>query len=86
MAYNMIIINIQHHTLIEYAINSPAFGFGLSVEYNEPLVTYQTLYINKMQNTDPQNGSLYTFSRIATTLPVISIDELADGIYYIIEG
>ena len=82
----MIIINIQHHALIEYAINSPAFGSRFSVEYREPLVTYQTLYINKMQNTDPQNGSLYTFSRMAITRALISIDELADGIYYIIEG
>jgi len=74
MAYKTSIINIQHHALIEYAINSPALGFGFSVEYSDPLVTYHTLYMSKMQNTDPQNGSLYTLSRIATTLAVISID------------
>ena len=74
MAYNTININIQHHALIEYDINSPALGSGFSVEYSEPFVIYQTLYMNKMQNTDPQNGSLYTLSRIATIRAVISID------------
>ena len=84
MAYNTIIINIQHHALIEYDINSPAFGSRFSVEYSELLVTYHTQYINKIQNTDPQKGSLYTLLRIATTLAVISIGGFAEGIYYII--
>ena len=74
MAYNTININNQHHALIEYDIKSPIFGSRFSFEYNEPLVTYHTLYMSKMQNTDPQNGSLYTLSRIATIRAVISID------------
>ena len=86
MAYNTININNQHHALIEYDIKSPIFGSRFSSEYSELLVTYHTQYINKIQNTDPQNGSLYTLSRIAITLAVISIGGFAAGIYYIIAG